>query len=311
MNRLNPTVIALLGIIVLIVAVWVFAGARNADQDKLTGNIVTQQVAGDPEKRCSDQATYDLVKRALFRQAAQQRGGDQAAYDQLASAALLRVEDPAMESQDRDSGAINCSGSLSIDLPPGVTAPGGRTNLMADVDYTIQPASQAGGDMVVLKNADSLVTPLAGLTRTDQAVQAPADQQQQPDQQPATPPDDTTAAPQPTVPLPAPVVAQPAPQPALRSANTRPSFDCSRARNAGEAAVCSDAGLAGLDRSMAAQFGRAMAEADPDQRELLQETGQRFLQYRDHCPTRACMGDAYTGRMREIHDIMAGTWQQR
>jgi hypothetical protein len=52
-----------------------------------------------------------------------------------------------------------------------------------------------------------------------------------------------------------------------------------------------------------------MAAADSDQRDLLQQTGARFLRYRDHCPTRACIGDAYTGRMREIHDIMAGTWQ--
>jgi uncharacterized protein len=60
---------------------------------------------------------------------------------------------------------------------------------------------------------------------------------------------------------------------------------------------------------MSAQYSRAAAQADPEQRRLLEQTRSRFLRYRDHCPTRACIGDTYTGRMREIRDIMAGTWQ--
>ncbi|MBV9528884.1 hypothetical protein [Sphingomonas sp.] len=305
MRRLNPTVIALLGLIALIVGIWVFAGTRNADQDKLTGNVVTAQADGDPEKACSSDATYELLKRALFQHAAQQRGGDQATYDQLSQAASLRVEDPAMESQDKQTGAINCSGSVSIDLPPGVAAGGGRTNLMSDVDYTVQPAADGGSDTIVLKNADALVAPLATLSRTDQNAQQPA--AQQPDDTNST---DEAAADQSPASAPPAVTAAPAQAPTPRPAMARPSFDCSDAHTAGEAAVCSDAGLAALDRSMAAQYGRAMAQADPDQRDLLQGTGERFLHYRDHCPTRACIGDAYTGRMREIRDIMAGTWRQ-
>ena len=45
------------------------------------------------------------------------------------------------------------------------------------------------------------------------------------------------------------------------------------------------------------------------QRELLQSTRDRFLAYRDRCPTAQCIGDAYVGRMREIRDIMEGRWQ--
>ncbi len=59
------------------------------------------------------------------------------------SAATLRMENPVMESQDKDTGAINCSGSLSLDLPPGVAADGGRTTLMSDIDYTIENAATA------------------------------------------------------------------------------------------------------------------------------------------------------------------------
>jgi hypothetical protein len=310
MRRLNPTVIALLVLVALIVAIWVFAGTRNADQDKLTGNVVTTQTAGDPEKHCSAEATYDLLKRELFRRAAQTRGGDQATYDQLAGAAILRVEDPAMESQDKDTGAINCSGSVSIDLPPGVNAAGGRTSLMADVEYTIQPAADGSGDGIVLKNADALITPLASLSRTDETAQS-TEPQQTSEQQDEGAPAQVAPEAQVTTPATPSVVPPPAPVAPTRPIVGRPSFDCSRARTVGEVTVCADPGLAMLDRSMSEQFGRAMASADPDQRALLVQTRSRFLRYRDHCPTRSCIGDAYNGRMKEIDDIMAGTWRPR
>ena len=75
--------------------------------------------------------------------------------------------------------------------------------------------------------------------------------------------------------------------------------------------MCSDAGLAGLDRQMASQFTSAMARADADERALLQRTRSRFLSYRDSCRSDSCIADAYRGRMREIQDIMAGRWRSR
>ena len=103
----------------------------------------------------------------------------------------------------------------------------------------------------------------------------------------------------------APVTQAPAPRPV----GARPSFDCGNARTRGEVAVCTDAGLATLDRTMAAQYGRAMAVASPEQQALLRRTRDRFLGFRDRCADNRCIGDAYTGRMREIRDIMEGRWQ--
>nr|NUR37836.1 hypothetical protein [Sphingomonas sp.] len=75
--------------------------------------------------------------------------------------------------------------------------------------------------------------------------------------------------------------------------------------------MCNEAGLAALDRQMAAQYSRAFAAASPEEREILRQSAHRFYAYRDRCPNTACMGDAYTGRMREIRDIMEGRWQAR
>jgi hypothetical protein len=304
MRRLNPTLLALLlGLVILVLLIAYYASNRNPDQDKLKDTQVTKSQPASVEKRCASQATYDLIKRELFRRAAQLRGSDQSAYDKLVNYAVVRMENPVLESEDKDTGAANCSGSLSLDLPPGVAAVGGRHTLMSDIDYTVQPAADGSGMVVLLRNADAIIAPLATLGRVAQPPPAPA---AAPEANEAAPEQAVpgTAAPQPSVPPPPP--AQP---PAPRPSGARASFDCSNARTRSEVAVCSDAGLATLDRTMAAQYARAVAQASPDQREILRDTAHRFYAYRDRCPNNACIGDAYVGRMREIRDIVEGRWQ--
>ena len=297
-QRTNWTTIALIGALVLLVLlVAYFATRGNADQDKLTNNAAPTTPGAQPasEKACASKSTYDLIKRDLFRRAAQVRGSDQAAYEQLSTAAVLRMENPVMEGEDSSTDAVNCSGSLSLDLPPGVAVVGGRRTLTADVDYSVQPAADGSGPVVLLRNAEAIVTPLATLSKTAQPAQtssAAAVNEAEP--APAT--GGETQAP--------PSTAAPP-----RPAGAGPSFDCAHAKTRGEIAICSNAGLAALDRNMAAQYSRSMVAATPDQQALLRRTRDRFLGYRDRCPDNRCIGDAYVGRMREIRDIMEGRWQ--
>jgi len=312
----NWTTLALIGGLVLVlVLVAYFATSKNADQDKLTQNQLAQNQqergqakAPSAEKACASPQTYDLIKRELFHRAAQLRGSDQAAFDELSRYAVVRMENPVMESRDSSTGAVNCSGSLSLDLPPGVGVVGGRHTLTSDVDYTVEPAADGSGNVVLLRNADAVIAPLATLARVGQ--QAPARTAAAP--APSGPVETNGVTPE--QPRAAPPTAAPQPQqhpPAAPAAPSsgRPSFDCAKARTKGEIAVCSNAGLAALDRNMAAQYGRAIDQATPEQRTLLRSTRNRFLAYRDRCPSRSCIGDAYVGRMREIRDIMEGTWR--
>jgi hypothetical protein len=297
-KRLNSTTIALIGGLALVLLlVAYFATGRNANQDKLSDSQLSQEQPADAEKSCASKATYDLIKRELFRRAAQLRGSDQPAYDRLSAFAVIRMENPVMESEDSNTGAVNCSGSLSLDLPPGVQVVGGRRTLMADVDYTVQPAADGSGPVVLLRNADAIIAPLATLARVEQPAQ------------PTVPVETNAVGPVETngVAPAAPITPGPPPTP-VKPAGARPSFDCAMARSKGEIAVCSDAGLAALDRNMAAQYGRSFATASPAQRDQLRQTRDRFLGYRDRCPNRSCIGDAYVGRMREIRDIMEGHW---
>jgi uncharacterized protein YecT (DUF1311 family) len=312
MRKVSGTTLALIGaLIVLVLVVAYFASTRNPDQDKLTGNELAQSgpqpTAAAPEKTCASKSTYDLIKRELFRRAAQLRGSDQGAFDQLSAYAIVRMENPVMESQDKDTGAVNCSGSLSLDLPPGVAVVGGRHSLTSDIDYTVQPAADGSGPVVLLRNAEAIVAPLATLARVNPPVQpvtAPMETNQ------AAPVETNGAVSAPAPSTAAPAAPPPQAQPA-RPAAARPSFDCAKARTKSETEVCSDAGLATLDRNMAAQYGRAMDSASPEERALLRRTRDRFIGYRNRCPNRACIGEAYVGRMREIRDIMEGRWQPR
>jgi hypothetical protein len=301
MRRLNWTTIALIGGLALVlIVIAYFATSRNPDQDKLSDTQLTTPEVPSIEKRCASSATYELIKRELFRRAAQMRGSDQAAYDKLAAYAVVRMENPVMESEDKGSGGVNCSGSLSLDVPPGVAVVGGRRTLMADVDYTVQPAADGSGPVVLLRNADAIIAPLATLARVAEPAQSTVTGEGNEVSNEQVVVENVDASESANV--------QPAP-PAPSRYPGRPSFDCSQARSRGEIAVCSDAGLSALDLNMAKQYGRAAANASPAQRQLLEQTRSRFLGYRDRCPNRQCLADAYVGRMREIRDIMEGRWQ--
>jgi len=299
-RRLNWTTIALIGgLVLLVLIVAYFATRGNANQDKLTNSQVSTASIPTNEKACASKATYDLIKRELFRRAAQLRGSDQATYDRLSAYAVVRMENPVMESEDTSTKMVNCSGSLALDLPPGVAVVGGRRTLASDVDYSVQPAADGSGTVVLLRNADAIITPLATLSRVAQppVSSAPAEEN---GVAPQAPNGTAIQAPPP------PAIAPPA---APQTTTARPGFSCANARSRGEIAVCSDSTLAALDRDMSIEYGRAVGVATPEQRDQLRQTARRFYAYRDRCPDRQCMAAAYAGRVREIRDIIEGRWQ--
>lgn len=301
-RKLSWTTIALIaGLVLLVLLIVYFTTRGNSDQDKLTNVTVAQGYSPNPEKLCASKGTYDLIKRDLFRRAAQLRGSDQAAFDRLSSYAVVRMENPVMENQDSSTGAVHCSASLSLDLPPGVAVVGGRRTLNSDVDYSVQQAADGSGPVVLLQNVDPIVTPLATLARIAESTPQPSAPAEENGVVPKASPSDEVQ----------PVPASPAP-PASTPQQTNaahPSFNCANSRSTGEAAVCGNAGLSALDRNMANEYGHAFAVATPEQRALLRDTAHRFYAYRDRCPDRQCVAAAYTGRIREIRDIIEGRWQ--
>ena len=290
MRRLTPTQIGFIiaGVLILAFALWAAASTRRDNPDKLTdGNTIVQPRAAEPAKRCASQSTYDRIKRDLFRRAASLRGSDQAAFDKVAAYSVVRIDHPLLDSEDELTGAIACSGALILDLPPGVAVVGGRRTLDADIGYTLQRSADGNGEVLTLTRADAIITLLATLARVGRPTSDPL-------------------APAPADPLaPAPMLDEPnaAPPP---QATSNPSFNCANARTHGEIAVCGDSGLAALDRQMAATYVEVLRAADPATRAMLQRSRDRFLGYRDQCPSNACIAETYRGRIREIRDIASG-----
>jgi hypothetical protein len=296
-RRISPVLIGLIVTVLALLALIFVVGRddSSSSDDRLGDTLNASSGETSPDGMCANATTYGLVKQALFREAAQLRGSDQAAYDQLAGSAFARMEAPVMTGEDKTRGAVSCSGSLTLQLPPGLAVVGGRRVLSGEIDYVVQPAADGSGTVVTLSHAEGIVTPLATLTRVGGA--APAE--------PNTP--------QPTDaidPL-APVGDAPEtePQPAPDEPTSNPSFNCDNARTRGEIAVCTDPALANLDRQMASVFNYAISGADSEQRAILGQTRDRFLRFRDNCRTNSCIADAYRGRIREIRDIMDDRWQ--
>jgi uncharacterized protein YecT (DUF1311 family) len=300
-QRLSPTMIAAiaLGLLVLVIVGTMVLRSSSGDDDRLTGARTAQ--GEDPEKLCASQATYDLIKREMFRRASALRGSDKATFDAIGGYSSIRIEAPMMTDENGETGSVTCSGTLTVDLPPGVSVVGGRRSLSTELTYAVQPAADGTGNVVTLTNAEGIITPLATLAKTaappvDDAVQNGVGN------------DVVTSPVAPIDPL---APTPDAVQPPANAGTANPSFSCSAARSSGEVAVCNNPGLAALDRRMASQFNSAMAGANPQQRAVLSRTRDAFLRYRDQCPSNDCIAQTYQGRMREIRDIMRGDWQAR
>ena len=291
-NANRTTWILLAGFGVLL-AILLFFSLRNVvNEDRLEDGAATSLPDAEGNAAgCSGSQVVGRMKSALFAEAAASRPTDAAVFQQIAAAAVARIENAALES---DEGTLDCSASLAIDLPPGIVSAGGRRNLMGNVDYSVDRTR----GHVTIRSAAGLITALSALQRSNGAISQPLGSGPIAPAEPAT----TDPAIEPTEPL------EPAPSSAPPSV-ARPSFNCENARTRGERAVCSDPGLAALDRQMASQYQRAVNGAPPDQQALLRRTRDRFLVYRDSCSNDACIAEAYRGRMREISDIGAGRWQ--
>lgn len=306
-SRVNSTVIAavLLGLLIIGIVVAVLIGNRSSDDDRLSDSETAAASRQDPEQRCSGSATYDRLKREIFNRAADLRGSDKATFQKVGSYSALRMEAPVVREENEKVGSVSCTATAYLDLPPGLAVVGGRRSLNGELGYTVQPSADGSGDVVTLTSADSIVTPLATLARIGGAPGSALDGSENAVAPAPESPADPLAPLSPNSPPTAPSAPE-APRP---TASTNPSFNCANASTRGEIAVCESPGLAALDRQMAAQFQAAFSDADRSQRVLLTNTRDSFLRYRDNCPNEACMAQTYRGRIREIRDIMRGTWR--
>ena len=290
---------------------------------------------------CGSAETYDRLKAFVFDEANRLKAGRTAMLDRVEANTTVRMEDPVAVSRDEQLDVTVCRGRLVLDLPPGVEdAFNGARQLKAEVEYAAQAAADGSGLVYQMKAAEPIIYRLATLTLpaagTDTAVAstsvpAPASPETPPAAastdtavasiaspprpaprpEPASPPR-PASRPEPAPPPrarpprddpPAPRVEEPAPLPASRERAEAPSFSCARVTGRVLRTICGDASLSALDRRMSSSFYAALADSDPGTRATLRASRDRFLRYRDRCPTSACIAQTYQDRMAEIRDI--------
>jgi outer membrane biosynthesis protein TonB len=150
--RPSSTTAALLigGVLALLLVAYVFSGnaRRRADSDP----------------HCVSGPSLDLVKGELFRRAAAVRGTTDPAFADAASHGVARSVSQMIRRHYGGSHEVTCTGSIAIDLPPGVAAVGGRHSLMSAVRYKLAPGRDGSARLMALARADAIVGPLATIT---------------------------------------------------------------------------------------------------------------------------------------------------
>ena len=280
---LNPTVIALLGGVRDPAARW-SPISRPTGIPTRTSSPATRSRRRRPATRRSAapaRPTYDLIKRELFRRAAQLRGSDQAAYDKLSATPCCGWKTRCSKSQDKEPARSIAPARCRSTCRRAWRSSAAVRTLTADVDYTVQPAADGSGNVVLL------VTPMRSSRRWRRWRAST-----QPAQQPAAPPDDERNG------------AVRRRQPRARSAElaqpTAPSRQRGRApRRRGRASTAPMRARAAKSRSArTAASPRSIGNMaspvrpvrlprpTPEQQALLRATRDRFLAYRDRCPDR-------------------------
>lgn len=282
------------------------------------------------KRACGSAETYDRLKAFAFDEATKIRRGSSPMLDAIATGVTVRMENPVAKSRDEELDVTVCEGHLIFDLPPGLSdAFDGDRRLEADVEYAAQAAVDGSGLVYQMQGAEPLIYRLAALGLRDDAAGAgpqvasasvPASTPAEPSATPtaiaaapppapvpprvAAPPSASRPtprlAPRPAPPPPRAEVVEERPRPV---AVARPAFNCRVARGRVERMICADPGLAGQDRRMSSAFYAALARGDGEVRAALRGSRDRWLGFRNRCPTAACVSQAYEDRMAEIDDI--------
>jgi uncharacterized protein YecT (DUF1311 family) len=253
---------------------------------------------------CASEVTYQRLKELAFDEARRIRGGDSANLDRLATAAVLRMEEPLVKSRDEKLNVTVCRGRLILELPPGVeSAFAGQRRLTANVEYAAQAAADGSGLVYQMDGAEPIVYRLANFDPQRGPPAPPPPPREQivvaPDE-PSEPAADPEQGEDRRPDLPTQAAEDAAPVPVIRTA--RPSFDCRYARSSVEKMVCADDRLAALDRRMASSFYAALAATRGRDRAELQRSRNAFVIARDRCRTAECVADSYAERITELRD---------
>ncbi len=279
------------------------------------------------EAGCMWPNSTEAISKELVRQAAKKlRSVDRRALLAIAPQMVVRIS-PALASRPAgESGKVNCSATVEIILPVGMTLPDGRQTFSGEIDYSAR--SQGGGPpKVIFAAADEIVVKLASLRQPQTSLPEPkVELADAPPQiiEPTLPAARlrpvVAAAPQVrarTAPVGAvairPAAAPPAPRltvsKMVASAAPKPKSvadpGCRKYGTRWTELLCENKRLAALDQHLGVFEAQSRVHASADKRDELRRSWGQFSASRIQCTTEACLRQLYLGRMKVVAGIMS------
>lgn len=266
-------------------------GGSNALSDS-TGAHGSIEESDTPEKICVSTETSDQLKRVIFSNAREQTSNDPTLFNDLERLTKIRLEMPLLQSNDIVLKRVECKARVVLDLPVGVREAFGRVSFVrADVDYSVQPAADAKGNVYEISGGEALIQQLA---TTDISGWVTSGSPKVYDNGPA---DAHAAA---TVAT-APVMSNEA---STAGPSYRTSYDCAKAAIYAEVAVCKSDELATLDLQLAARYKSVREDfAGATDYNALVESQRAWIRERNACSTEQCLLGSYVKRLEVLTSL--------
>jgi uncharacterized protein YecT (DUF1311 family) len=254
--------------------------SEASPMDNLVANIDQGNAATASDQQCASQATYDAIKKQLFDNARKKVTTNPKPLFSLQNASAVRMTAPVVTNANPQLQRTQCSGQLTLMLPPTASNAFGGTNMLsATMTYIVQQAADHSGTVVQIAGADTVSDQLASATdmlgqrRNSGDVSGSADFGQ------------GKAAGSVT---------------AFAGKTYNPSFDCGGRLTNAMRMICQDEDLAGLDRDLSALYGRKKGATPKPDLPALVQAQRDFLKSRDNCADTECMKNLYSMRSDQL-----------
>ncbi len=233
------------------------------------GNVVG---ASASDAQCAGQGTYDAIKKQLFDAARKKVTTNPKPLLSLQTASAVRMISPLVMNANPQLQRTDCSGQLTLMLPPAASNAFGGSNLLtANVQYSVQQAADHSGAVVQVTGAETVIDQLASATDTlAQRKGLGGD------------------------------IGMGGSVTAFAGKTYNPSFDCGGRLTNAMRMICQDEELAGLDRDMNALYQQKKAATPKLDLSALVQAQRDFLKSRDNCADTACMKNLYAMRSDQL-----------
>jgi len=227
------------------------------------------------DQKCASQTTYDAIKKQIFDAARKKVTTNPLPLASLQNASVVRMTSPLVVNDNPQFQRTDCSGQLTLLLPPTAsTAFGGTNTLSANLQYSVQQAADHSGTVVQATGAEAISDQLA--SATDLLAQRKGQSTGFGGSAGGNGGGGSVTA--------------------YAGKTFNPSFDCGGRLTNAMRMICQDEDLAAMDRDMNTTYLQKKAATPKPDLPALVQAQRDFLKSRDNCPDTACMKDLYSTR---------------